>query len=268
MSTWVTSCPPTSPTAFSIPGSPTSPNTCARSTRSTPVNGSGLSPNPPTRGAEEASTGSASGASGGCQVPPDSRTVPSGPDDAASRLAARLNADFASVSTSLTRAERGAVGRWQEPGRGYEPVQRLLRSGVGDRDVREWARALDRAIDRGRLARELSTWRGIRSTEATFGLPADRLGESIGFARRFDGLTATTISPMVARREFTRPELEGGAALLRLHLPIGLPSSWLPPIGIQSMRHQMELLLPDRLKYRILGNTVEDILVVEMEVLL
>lgn len=106
-------------------------------------------------------------------------------------------------------------------------------------------------------------WRGIRSTLATFGVPVDDLDKLTGIDDHFVGFTATTISRQVAVDQFTLPELAGGAALLRLRLPVGKYAAWLRPI---SMGRQLELLLPDRLRYRITSHTVEDLLVVAVEV--
>lgn len=182
-------------------------------------------------------------------------------------LADKLDADFAPVNASLTRSERDAIARWQQPGRGYEAVQELLRTGTGSRDAQAWARKLDAAIDRGRLVRSVSVWRGVRSTQAAFHVRSERFGEIVGRSGRFGGSTATTLLRDVAAREFTKPELAGGPALLRMRLPEGLPAAWLRNVGLPEVAYQMELLLPARLGYRVHGVTFEaGIATVELEV--
>lgn len=179
------------------------------------------------------------------------------PDDVR-RVVAKLDKDFVGVYAKLLPDERVAASRWQQPGRGYEAVQRFYRLGSGTPNVIAWARGLDELIDRGELARELVVWRGLRSSQSSFGVASQDIGRLVGSTGRFAGLVATTLSRRVAVADFTKPELAGGPLLLHMRLPIGLPVAWLAAIGRPELKHQLELLLPDDLGYRIVSATVEE----------
>lgn len=188
------------------------------------------------------------------------------PDDGKC-LAAQLDKDFSATNASMSASQRAALQEWQASDRGYEAVQDFLRKGCGTSEARALAKALGSAIKQGRLHRDVTVWRGIRSSMTTFGLDSSDLHRIVGEVRTFDDLMATSTARSIAVQQFTKPNREGGSVLMKLRVPTGTHAAWVAHLGAARMREQGELLLPDGLVLRFRGATVEDgTMTVEVEV--
>lgn len=162
-------------------------------------------------------------------------------------LARQLDIDFKDWALGLTHEQCLALKQWQGVDRLYERIQRLLRDEAGDEETDE--KLLDtletilEAVEAGILARDVVTWRGVRSTIRSFGRPNSDLVGLVGKELRQDGLLAVSTSRTLALEQFTRPPLGGGPALLRVAVPAKTPAAWLPLGGDPEMQYQRELLL-------------------------
>lgn len=154
--------------------------------------------------------------------------------------------------------------RWQSKDeRFYEQVQ----SGAQGRSAT--TAALDVAEDlqdlMAPLPESIQVWRGVRDTEKTFGVRADRLEEIVGRTYDVPAFFATSLDRAVAESEFTRPGPQ--PALCRIAAQAGTPALWIPPLGRSEDAYQRELLFPPRVVVRILGvRRASEVPVVEVEV--
>lgn len=161
-------------------------------------------------------------------------------------LACQLDIDFKDWATELTPAQRHALRRWQGVDRLYERIQRILRDEAGDEEddnLTDTLETIVEAIQAGSLARDVVTWRGVRSTIRSFGRPNSNLAGLVDEDLVQDGLLALSTSKALALKEFTQPPLGGGPALLRVAVPAKTPAAWLPLGGDPKMQYQRELLL-------------------------
>lgn len=196
-------------------------------------------PEPPSR----PSTGSRPPSDPG--GPPPSSAISDIADDG-DDLARKFDRDFADANAAMTDSEVAALRAWQRPGRAYEPVQRLVRDGVGIRASNALATQIESATRRGQLRSDVVLWRGIRSSLETFGVHADRLSDLIGKPLPTSGFFSATVSRAVALREFTEPPLRGEAVLMMVKARRGLHAAWVAAVGDPAMRYQGELLFGTR----------------------
>ncbi len=68
-----------------------------------------------------------------------------------------------------------------------------------------------------------------------------------------DAVTAASLNRDVAIEEFTRPELRGGAVLIRMELAPGTRLGWVASVGDKSLAYQQEVLLHPSMAQRIVG---------------
>ena len=124
-------------------------------------------------------------------------------------------------------------------------------------EVRDIVAGLTRLLQRWRTSEPLRVYRGMRNRA---GFPPDPPIVIRGFL-------STTIHRRIALDEFTVPAGGGGAALLEIHVPVGKPAVWVPPLGDPGLAYQGELLLPRDLGL-VVGSEHEDagILVYDCEV--
>lgn len=169
---------------------------------------------------------------------------------------------------AMTAQERAALVEWQRSDRTYESVQRFLRTGRGSQRVEQLADVLTSAVNRGRLARDVTLWRGMRSSLRTFGIASTRLAELVGVTKPMLGLFAASASRHVAIGHFTLPALAGGPALMEAHVSAGTHAAWVSGAGDPRLRHQAELLLGDRKLVKVMGaEYIGDLAVLAVEVL-
>lgn len=180
----------------------------------------------------------------------------------------QLDADFREWAEQLPENQRAALVRWQRADvRFYRRIQNLLRSGVDDPEADEVAELLLDAIAAGRLARDITAWRGLRNVSALFGVDVAGLSSLIGHEIRADGLLAVSIARSVAVGEFTRPPSADGAGLVRARIPRGTPAAWVKLVGAAEMEYQQELLLSDGHHLRVLDVAYTgDLPIVDVEV--
>jgi hypothetical protein len=179
-------------------------------------------------------------------------------------LAARLAWIFADQSANATSGQRQSVRRWQGRDRFYEQVQLAATDNPSASDE-----ARDVADDLTALAAPLTqtieVWRGIRSIDKTFGVPAAGLSALVGQSFDVDRFFSTTIDRRVAEREFAEPAR--APALYRIAVQGGTTVVWLPPVGDPEEAHQQELLLLPGIETRIVAvDTSGAIPIVEVEV--
>lgn len=165
-------------------------------------------------------------------------------------LAARLTWVLVDQSASATSQQRQSVHRWQGRDRFYRLVQLAA---IEDPDAPEDARdvADDLTMLAAPLTQSVQVWRGIRSIEATFGVPADRLHTLVGRSSDVDRFFSTTVDRHVAENEFTDPATDPG--LYEITVQGGTEAVWLPPIGNPDEAHQGELLLLPGIETRIVA---------------
>lgn len=180
------------------------------------------------------------------------------------KIAARLTWIFADQSATATDEQRGSVRRWQGRDRFYRQVQRAARD---DPEASDEARQV--ADDLASLARELTqqivVWRGIRSIDNTFAMPAAGLHTLVGQTFEIDQFFATTVDRRIAEGEFAEPA--PAPALYRIRVEAGTEAVWIPPLGVPDEARQMELLLLPGLEARILAVDQSGVLpIVDLEV--
>ncbi len=192
------------------------------------------------------------------RLTPDARGggggVPSGPRlgdmlaDDGNDLIPILDRDFAPWEHETPPSQGRAARAWQDPRiqanrrRIYQDIQAGIRSGDADPEIVALIADLDALIQRGRLARDVFVWRGQRSAINTFGLESDDLSQLVGTRRPSVGLLGTSVHRAVAMRQFAAPKGPGGAFLLGMRAPKGIPAAWLRNLGRADMVEQSELL--------------------------
>jgi hypothetical protein len=144
---------------------------------------------------------------------------------------------------------RASVRRWQGRDRFYRQVQRAAAQVVGAseeaQDVMEDLIALAQP-----LQDDVVVWRGVRSVDDTFGVPAERLDDLIGGRRASAQFLATSADRGIVEREFTEPATS--PALLRVQARRGTHAVWVLPLGDEENAGQMELLFLPTALVRIL----------------
>lgn len=165
-------------------------------------------------------------------------------------LAGRLTEMFRGQAQAASDDQRASVRRWQGRDRFYRQVQRAAAQEAGAseeaQDVMENLIALAQP-----LQDNVVLWRGIRSLDDTFGVPADRLDDLIGGRRASAQFFATSVDRRVVEREFTEPATS--PALLRVQARRGTHAVWVPPLGDEENAGQMELLFLPAVFVRILN---------------
>ncbi|WP_373120723.1 hypothetical protein [Mycobacterium marinum] len=187
---------------------------------------------------------------------------PSGEADEYS--AARLTRLFANQAAVASDKQRASVDLWQGKGeRLYREVQRAVNG--QDADVAAYDVADDLQDLMEPLPENVVVWRGVRSTEAVFGVPSENLEELVGTDRVVPRFFATSLDRNVAEGEFTRPG--PSPALYRIAAQAGTPALWVPPLGSVSEVYQQELLFPPGVVVRILNvDRTYSVPIVEVEV--
>lgn len=165
-------------------------------------------------------------------------------------LAARLTWIFADQTATATPEQREAVLRWQSRDRFYEHVQLAVTddSAASD-DARDVADSLTSLA--APLTQSVEVWRGIRSIDNTFGVPAEQLATLIGHRFEIDRFFSTTADRRVAESEFTEPA--PAPALYKITVQGGTEAVWLPPLGDPEEARQQELLLLPGIEARIVA---------------
>ncbi|WP_158726431.1 hypothetical protein [Tomitella fengzijianii] len=152
---------------------------------------------------------------------------------------------------------RRAIVRLSADSRGadrfYEAVQRALID--PDSVPAEAVDVADRLVGSvltHPLNHEYEAWRGVRSAMAAFGMRSEQLSATVTDARvgRF---MATSLSRRVVLDEFTRPDLAGGAVLMRIMLAPGTNVGWIAGAGAEQYRYQAELLVHPGMRQRMVG---------------
>lgn len=182
-------------------------------------------------------------------------------------IASRLDAAYASWLRALTDSQRSAIGTWQDMDRGYVHIQAAVSSGEMSAATRVVVRDLLEVTGNSLIPEDLVLWRGIRSSEQVFGISAPELRTLIGQEVVQTRFLAGSLSESVARDQFTKPELAGGAVLLRMKVAAGIPAAWIAGAGRAEMRSQLEVLLRPRHSLRIVDVQYPDgVPVIEVEV--
>lgn len=181
----------------------------------------------------------------------------------------RLDEAYGPWRERLTGAQLRALIAWQAPDRGYERLQRALATGEGvSASDRKTVGDLLTAIYTGRVPFAIQTWRGVRSTDQTFGLPSDQLEHLIGRQIQVGRFFAVSTELRVAADDFTVPPLSGGPAIMSLSIPPDQRAAWVSLAGDESMSGQRELLLGPEAQYRVTGvSNADGIAIVEAEVI-
>ena len=179
----------------------------------------------------------------------------------------RLNDETREWAAGLTERQLGAVRRWQSADRFYEQVQQAYRGQTGSAEAVEVADQL-LGVATHPLINSYIGWRGVRSSNATFGVAADRLEELItDESTRLGRFFATTLARDVAVNEFTEPQLKGGAVLIEVTLRAGTRVAWIPPVGSGDLVYQQEVLVHPNMVQRIVSvSRTGPVPVVRMEV--
>lgn len=101
------------------------------------------------------------------------------------------------------------------------------------------------------LPEAVEVWRGVRSTIGSFGTAAPHLEDAIGRQWIEQRFMSTTLNYQLAASEFVKPGPH--PALLRLNVRAGASAIWVPPLGIEELADQDELLFTPGVGLRILG---------------
>ncbi|MFT4189874.1 MAG: hypothetical protein QM621_15025 [Aeromicrobium sp.] len=158
--------------------------------------------------------------------------------------AKKVDEDFRGWKKALRGSEIAAITAWQGTDRRYQRIQAAV-SGVGSasENGERLAEELLSSVLKGRVGRDLTLWRGIRSSISTFGVDSSDLASLIGRTLPADRFIAASLSRDVAIKEFTDPPLKGGPALLRLRVRSGTNAAWIAGAGDPALREQFEMLL-------------------------
>lgn len=115
-------------------------------------------------------------------------------------LADRLTEMFRGQAEVANDEQRASVRRWQGRDRFYRQVQRAAAQVVGAseeaQDVMEDLIALAQP-----LQDDVVVWRGVRSVDDTFGVPAERLDDLIGGRRASAQFFATSADRGIVERD-------------------------------------------------------------------
>lgn len=170
--------------------------------------------------------------------------------DGPEAVAARLTWIFADQTAAATREQREAVIRWQCRDRFYHQVQlAVIDDNAASEDARDVADSLTSLG--APLTQPVEVWRGIRSIDNTFGVPAEQLPTLIGHRFEVDRFFSTTVDRRVAEQEFTEPA--PAPALYKITVQGGTEAVWLPPLGDPEEARQQELLLLPGIESRIVA---------------
>jgi hypothetical protein len=164
-------------------------------------------------------------------------------------LGRRLTEIFRAQAETASDGQRASVRLWQGRDQFYRQVQRAAAQEVGASEL-----AQDVMEDLIALAQPLQdnvvVWRGVRSVDDTFGVPAEVLQDLIGVRLVSTRFFATSADRSVVEGEFTEPATR--PALLRVQARRGTHAVWIPPLGDQEDARQMELLFLPTALVRIL----------------
>ncbi len=169
---------------------------------------------------------------------PGSRPLGGGGDD--DRV--RLDDETHQWATDLSDEVRTSVALWQGRDRFYERVQDALLGETASDEAVQVADHLLLATSHP-LQGEYTTWRGVRSSAASFGVADSDLERIVGETRPMDRFVSVSLHRSLALDEFTRPELAGGAVLIEVRLKPGTRVAWLAPVGLSDYVYQQEILL-------------------------
>lgn len=188
---------------------------------------------------------------GGGGVPPrrPGQQLSAGDDDGFDRI----DAMFAQWTTGVSATERASVRRWQSMDRFYVQVQAAAQGRAADPQAYTVAGDLMAIARRGQLAAPVAVWRGVRSSQAVFGVPADELESVVGRDEVLNRFFATSTDPRRALEEFTRPPNASGAVLMRVRAAAGTPAAWIAAVGDPALREQAELLFTPGSRLRIVA---------------
>src|ERR1700739_322472 len=157
---------------------------------------------------------------------------------------------FRTQAEAASDGQRASIRRWQGKDRFYRQVQRAAAQIAGAseeaQDVMEDLIALAQP-----LQENVVVWRGVRSVDDTFGVPAERLDARLGRRRASAQFFATSAARSIVERKSTEPATS--PALLRVQARRGTHVVWVPPLGDEESAGQMELLFLPTALVRILN---------------